>query len=176
MYREEVFQKLTILFAEKINYDGEFNTLFIIEKDKPNNKFIIKFLNQQHYELILTHLKEDILSITGNDMKFSYLSMKTDDISLKSQIKVERKQIIKLVLVKPKEKAELPTIKNRTINQIEQFMFDEFARLCDEQKEILKKHSNPIEERNVIYFANAGEINMITKLWLYFKKIKDYDE
>lgn len=170
MNNEEIFQKLTQLFASKINYDGEFNSLFFIETLQGNLK--INFLNKQHYHYILLNLKSEILKIVGSDVHFGYLNMQTSSISMKTN--EENKKIIKPAPVKPKDRVELPTIKNRTLKQIEEFMFDRYDELSEKQKEIRKIDEDYLE--NKLYYSNYGQMLFMAELYQFFKKIKDYDE
>jgi hypothetical protein len=169
---DELFQKLTELFASKIDYDGEFNTLFFVEKERGKTK--INFLNKQHYHYILMNLRDEILAITGKDVILGYLSMKTSPISLKTLMQDEPAQIIKQVNIKPKEKVELPTIKNRTLKQVKEFMFIEYGKLIEKQKEIRQLNEEYLD--NIEYHANYGQINFIANLYHWMKEIKDYEE
>jgi hypothetical protein len=167
MNKEELFQKLTQLFATKTDYSGEFNSLFFIETEQ--NRLKINFLNKQHYDFILKHLIADILEVVKGEVVFGYLNLKTSPVDLLGQVQEEPKQIIK-----PKEKTELDTIKNKTIKEIEKFLFDEGDKILESQKEIRERDENYIE--NKWYYSNYGEIKFISHMYVWLQKIKDYDE
>jgi hypothetical protein len=172
MNNDELFQKLTELFSSKIDYDGEFYTLFLIEEIQ--GKIKINFLNKHHYHYILINLKNEILKITGSDVEFSYLKMNTSPVSLKAPVHDEPKQIIKPAKIKPKEKIELPTIKNRTLDQVQNYMSEEYEKLWEKQKKIIKENENYLD--NIEYFANWGQMQMIANLYVWMKSIRDYEE
>lgn len=94
---DKINQDLTKLFSTKIDYSGEFHSLFFIETDR--GKLEINFLNQQHYNYILKHLKNEILKITGLDVKFGYLNLNTSSISFKKN--AWKESIIKPNKMKP---------------------------------------------------------------------------
>jgi hypothetical protein len=171
MDKEEIFQNLTQIFAEKINYSGEFYSLFFIEDER--GKLNINFLNKQHYDFILKHLINDILEVVKGEVKFGYLNMKTTPITLKEPLQEEVIATIKPSRIKPKEKVELPTIRNRTFKEIENFMFDEYEKICEEQKELIKREDYL---NNAAYIANFGEISFIARLYDWIKKNRDYEE
>jgi hypothetical protein len=172
MNKDEIFQKLTQLFATKINYSGEFNSLFFIETEQ--SKLKINFLNNQHYDFILKYLINDILVVVNGEVRFGYLNLKTSPITLKNPLQEEVNYVIEPVKIKPKEKVELPTIKNRTIKQIEQFLFDEGDKILSSQKEIRERDENYLE--NKWYYSNYGQIQFISHLYSWMQKIKDFDE
>lgn len=172
MDMENTFQKLTELFASNINYDGEFNSLFFIEKEQ--EKLKITFLNKQHHDYILRYLIHEILKVTGKNVIFDHLNLKTSDITLKNHITDEVKTSIKPVKIKAKEKVQLPTIKNRTIQQIEEFMSCESKRILKEQEEIREQKENYLE--SISYASNYGQITFIVNLYHWMQKIKDYEE
>jgi hypothetical protein len=172
MKQEEIFQKLTQLFATKIDYSGEFNSLFFIETER--GKLKINFLNKQHYDFILNHLISDIIEVVKGEVKFSYLNLKTSPLTLKTPLREEVNYVIEPLKIKPKERVELPTIRNKTLRKIEDFMFREYRKIMDEQKEIEKENENYLESKR--YYSNFGQIKFMAELYDYIIKIKDYDD
>jgi hypothetical protein len=136
MNKEEIFQKLTHLFASKINYSGEFSSLFFIEEVQGRLK--INFLNKQHYDFILKHLINDILEEVNERVVFGYLKLKTSPITLKNPVIEEIITVVKQTRIKPK--VELPTIKNKTIKQIEHFMFDEYDKIKEDNLKLIDEY------------------------------------
>jgi hypothetical protein len=167
MNKEETFQKLTEIFVKKVEYHGEFTSLFFIEDE--SGKLKINFLNKQHYNFILKHLMDDILEVLKGEVVFDYLNLKTTPITLLGRVQDEPKQIIK-----SKEKIELDTIKNKTIKEIEKFLFDEGDKILESQKEIRERDENYID--NKWYYSNYGEIKFISYMYAWLQKIKEYEE
>jgi hypothetical protein len=176
MNQEETFQKLTQLFASKINYDGEFNSLFFIEREKHTDKLKINFLNKQHYDFIIEHLINDILDIVDDEVILGRINLKTNPITLKNAVKLdeETEQVVVPKKVRPKERVELPTIKNKTIKQIEDFMLAEYDKIMEDQKKIREEHDDYMEVK--MYYSNYGQVQFIAHLYDWMKKIKDYEE
>ncbi|KON87404.1 hypothetical protein AF332_11585 [Sporosarcina globispora] len=171
MNKNDLANNLTTLLNTKLDYSGEFNTLFFIEKDQ--NGTVIKFLNKDHYNYILKHLRGELVDVIGGEVKVTHLNLETSPVTMKN---FENAKGITVRPISPikKEKVELPTIRNRTIKEIEKFLSDEFHVLMEKQQELRDQHEDYIEKLQYAY--NYGEVGFLVKLNSYLQKIKDYEE
>lgn len=172
MKEKEIIHTLTELFNSKINYNGKFDSLFFIDEYK--GKIRINFLNKQHFNFVINHLFNDISQIINDEnIEFGYLNLKTDPISLKNQDSNVSLSEEKNQKQDHEEKVELPTLKNKILNQIETFIKNDYFRLVKEQKEIRKAKQNYLD--SLEYSHNYGQINYITYLYEYIESLKDYE-
>lgn len=169
--RNDLANKLTTLLNTKLDYSGEFNTLFFIEKDQ--NEIVIKFLNKDHYNYILKHLREELVGVFGEQVRVTHLNLETSPLTLKN-IESNKGTTVALPKLTRKEKVELPTIRNRTIKEIQKFMHSEFEKLMEEQQKIRDDYEDYDEKLQYAY--NYGSVGFIVKMDNYLDKIKDYEE
>jgi hypothetical protein len=83
------------------------------------------------------------------------------------------KQMEGILYSSSKNSKELTEAKINTIKQIEEFIFNEFEKLWEEQK---KYFNDENYLQNAVYISNFGQIQFIATLYSYLKTINDYDD
>lgn len=163
---ENIKEKInSILYKYFIEEDMNRN-LFVIDTD--SKEIAVRFLNKEHYDLIMKVAKRDLFKEFGHSVKFSHFNLRAVPLTIlesektnsenrgegeNKDRKVEKGKLIK----------ELSIEQLDIINRINEFIDDETDKLFKELDTIREEDENYLD--NTLYSSNFGRIEMAVKIW-----------